>query len=191
MGRIMSLLTVILLMKGSALAQVHVKGSRFIDLTVGTVDGFRFKPTQDNSGYWASIGTGRYNKMENSWRWQLNILQKNYAIPEGLNGNGKAIPVRYYTISFGHGYKLFVSKRRVIYCNVLPQILAGYESINNNRAAIDNYHILNPSGFRAGAKVGIELEVENLLIIGSQQWIPNSGTKNFHTQLGIGYRFNR
>ena len=150
MEKIVTLLTVILMVKGSVLAQVHVKGNRFVDLAAGTVDGFRFDPSLDNSGLWISLGTGQYDKKENSWRWQATFLQKNYEFSEGIPMTG-TIPVRQYTVSFGHGFKLFASKRRIIYCNVQPQILAGYESINNNQANIGTYEILNPSGFRGGA----------------------------------------
>lgn len=173
-----------------AFSQVHVKGSRFFDIAAGTVDGIDHNLKNDNSGFWVSLGTGRYNKFENSWRWNLDYLQKTYVFsPDGLNTG--TIPVRHYSVQFGHGFKLIKSKRRVFYLNAIPQLLTGYESVNNNVSVAGNYHINNKNKFLIGGMVGIEIEIEHFTIQAKQRWLPKSSTKIFHTHLGIGYRFNR
>ncbi|GLU56514.1 conjugal transfer protein TraO [Dyadobacter frigoris] len=173
-----------------AFSQVHVKGTRFVDISAGTVDGVEHNLKKDNSGFWISLGTGKYNKFENSWRWNLDYLQKNYVYsPDGLNTG--LIPVRHYSVQFGHGFKLLKSKRRVFYLNAIPQLVAGYESVNNNVSTAGNYHIDNRNKFLIGGMIGIEIEIENFTIQAKQRWLPTSSTKIFHTQLGIGYRFNR
>lgn len=171
-------------------SQIHVKGNRYFDIAVGTVDGVEHDLNKDNAGFWISLGTGKYNKFENSWRWNLDYLQKTYTYSPDGNSTG-IIPVRHYSVQFGHAFKLLESKRRVFYLNAIPQMITGYESVNNNISTAGNYHINNRNKFLIGGMIGLEIEIENFTIQAKQRWFPTSSTKIFHTQLGIGYRFHR
>ena len=166
-------------------AQIHVKGLKFADIQVGTVDGIKYKG--DNSGIWVAASAGKYNKNENSFRWQLEYLQRNF----GSDFVNSTIPVRQYNVGFGYANKIIKSRNRAFYTNLTGAIIGGYESVNNNKSEIGLYKIGNKSKFMAGAEVGVEIEIERFVLVGKQRWIPSSSTKDFYLHLGLGYRFNR
>src|SRR4051794_13797352 len=112
-------------------AQIHIKGSRHLDIAGGFVDGTNFSPKKDQSGFWGSITTGKYDRNENALRFSVEYRQKYYAYGLDMLGKWRTLPVRQYGLTSGYQFKLFKSRNRVLYINFVPGAGIAYESINN------------------------------------------------------------
>ena len=167
-------------------AQIHIKGNRYVDFALGTIDGIDPKTQRTNAGQWISISTGKYDKKGNALRFTMDYKQKYYR-----SYDPKTIPVRTYSTSIGYQFGLVKSVNRFIYLNVIPNIGLVYESINNNISTIGAYEITNQSKFLLMPGCNVEIELGNITLQVRQLWHAKSDIKPFTIQIGVSYRLNR
>lgn len=190
-AKAITLLIIMAVLQQAATAQIHIKGTRFLDLAAGFVDGTNFSPGEDQSGFWAGVTTGKYDRNENALRFSLEFRQKYYAYSLDTLGKAKTLPVRHYGLTTGYQFKLFKSTDRVLYVNLVPAAGVLYESINNNVSIIDELKVNNKSRFLLTVNPAVEIEIGAFVIQCRQIWHPKSTIKPFTTELGFSYRINR
>ena len=167
-------------------AQIHIKGSRFLDFAIGTVDGLNVIPQKADAGQWIGISTGKYDKKGNALVFSVGYKQKYYK-----SYDENTIPIRTYSISSGYQFGLVKSKDRFMYLNIIPNIGVGYESVNNDIRNIGAYEVTNRSKFLFIPGINAEIELASFTLSIKQLWKPNSSIKPFSTLFGVSYRLNR
>jgi hypothetical protein len=134
-----------------ALAQVHQEGQSSIEISAGSLDGFKL-PGRDNFGFFTGLAYSRYRTRYTYWKGAFHLNQKYYAYDKAL------VPVSqwlgeatYFTRVMG-----FVGRSWVL--NVGGGAAGGYESINQDRANVEGASLMNRSNWVVGPTLAIEGE---------------------------------
>jgi len=171
-----------------SLAQVHLKGQRFIDVQAGLTDGFTL--TNHQLGINALLSTGRYNRQYNAWRGTVSYVRK----PITLGNTDQPTAVEQFTIGWGYEFNLWRNAVRTRFVRGIIQPIALYESIRPPQSiASDSARTVYvaTSRFLLGAEAGIEVELSPIIVSVRQRWLPKSSVQPFHTLFSVGWRFHR
>lgn len=182
------IILIFLVTTGVTYGQIHIKGQRYVDFAVGSLDGYKYTfKKKDNTGFWISVSTGKYDKNENALRFSADYRHKFYT----TRALDDIIPVIQYSGTFGYQFKLYKTVNRNIYVNIVPAIGCAYESINHNINQVEGFVIKNNSKFLITANPALEMEIGSIVIQARQVYHPKSTIKDFSTQIRISYRLNR
>lgn len=90
----------------AANAQNHLKGQRFFEGYLGTVDGFR-----PLSGAQILLSTGKYNRHYNAWKATASYQRKTSALVDSTN-----IPQEQFTLGYGYEFHLAPQCHPYLFC---------------------------------------------------------------------------
>ena len=167
----------------SANAQNHLKGQRFFEGYLGTVDGYR--PLSSAN---ILLSTGKYNRHYNAWKATVSYQRKTAALVDSTN-----IPQEQFTLGYGYEFILHrnataAADRSHLFCAGIGATLLGYESINHDRAISET--TTQRSKFLVGLDAGLEIEI-NPMIFGFRQLCnPTSSVQAFHSTVFMGVRWH-
>jgi hypothetical protein len=170
-----------------ALAQLHQAGQTAIELSGGTLDGFKL-PGQDNFGFFAGLSYSRYRTRYAYWKGSVHLNQKYYAYDRALvpvaQWLGEATYFSRVVGQIGSGWVL----------NVGGGAAGGCEAINHDRTGIEGATIYNPSNWVVGPTLAVELEYivsGHLILIARAQeyYLFRSSITPTRFNLGVGLKF--
>jgi hypothetical protein len=173
---------------GQAHAQRYLPGMKGIQVTAGTVDGFRLG-RQDGQAFCFGAAMAAYTKNGNRWVFGAEYLQKNHRY-----GN-MYIPVSQFTGEAGHYFRFLSDKSKTVFLSLGASILGGYETVNWGKKLLDDgTTIQNKDSFLYGGAITLELETyltdRMVLIVGARErFLPSSAVSGFHFQLNAGIKF--
>lgn len=173
---------------GQVQAQRYLPGMRGIQVTAGTVDGFKLSK-QDGQAFCFTAAMTTYTANGNRWVLGAEYLQKNYQYGEIY------IPVSQFTGEVGHYFKFLSDKSKIFFLSLGPSLLAGYETINWGKELLkDGTTIQNKDKFLYGGAITLEAETyltdKLVLIVGARErFLPSSSVSDFHFQMNIGMKF--
>ncbi len=162
----------------SANAQNHLKGQRFFEGYLGTVDGFR-----PLSGSQILLSTGKYNRHYNAWKATASYQRKTSALVDSTN-----IPQEQFTLGYGYEFILHRNATRTFFVRGLAQPFVGYESINHDQVISEN--ATQRSKFLIGLDAGLEVEINPIVFGFRQRWNPTSSVQTFHSTVFVGLRWH-
>lgn len=170
-----------------ALAQVHLKGQRFLELQSGFTDNLYLNRNQ--LGMNAIISTGVYNRQYNAWKLSFSFTQK--SLP--LSDTNRIIPMRQYGVGWGHEFNLWRNATRTRFIRGVLQPTLLYEVVGSDQTSLNNTVNASTSAsrFLLGGDVGLDVELSPVVISVRQRWQPRSRLQPFHTLFSIGWRFHR
>jgi hypothetical protein len=162
----------------SANAQNHLKGQRFFEGYLGTVDDFRLL-----SGAQMLLSTGKYNRHYNAWKATASYQRKTSVLVDSTN-----IPQEQFTLGYGYEFILHRNATRTFFVRGLAQPFAGYESINHDQVISETS--TQRSKFLVGLDAGLEVEINPVVIGFRQRWNPTSSVQAFHSTVFVGVRWH-
>ena len=172
----------------------HLKGQRFVDVGVGTMDHLSTRPFSTyNAGIGLHLATGRYRQSLSAWRVMASFGRKQ--LVNEINGATVRIPYALYTVGFGYEFNLLRSADRQRFVRAEFSGLSLYESINNDSRLVllDNqaYNLGAGSRFGLGLDGALTAEINRFTLGLRQRWVPNANYGRFHTFLSIGIRLTQ
>lgn len=179
---------------GKASGITHLKGQRFIEVALGTMDHVSAHPfSTDNAGFGLHVATGRYRQSLSAWRVMASFGRK--LIFTEVNGATVRLPYALYTAGYGYEFNLIRSADRQRFVRAEFSGLALYESINSDSQTVGTdgqvYTLSAGSRFGLGLDGALTLEVYRVTLALRQRWVPNASYGRFHTFLSIGVRLTR
>ncbi|TAE39243.1 MAG: hypothetical protein EAZ70_06990 [Runella slithyformis] len=163
----------------AAEAQNHLKGQRFFEGYLGTVDGFH--PLK---GSQILLSTGKYNRHHNAWKATVSYQRKVSILVDSTN-----IPQEQFTLGYGYELILHRNATRTFFVRGLAQPFVGYESINQNQAISETAS--QRSKLLVGLDAGLEIEINPVIFGFRQRWSPTSLAQAFHSTVFVGVRWHR
>lgn len=173
---------------GQAYAQRYLPGMKGIQVTAGTVDGFKLS-RQDGQAFSLGVALATYTKSGNRWVFGAEYLQKNHRY-----GN-TYIPVSQFTGEAGYYFKFLSDNSKTFFLSLGVSLLGGYETVNWGKELLkDGTTIQNEDNFLYGGALTLESETyltdRLVLIIGARErFLPSSSVSDFHFQLNVGIKF--
>lgn len=169
------------------LAQIHQPGQAAVELSAGTVDGFKL-PGQDNSGYFAGLSYSQYRTRYTYWKGSVHLNQKFYAYDQ------KLVPVSQWLGEATYFTRVMGLVGRSWVLNVGGGVAGGYESINQDRRTVEGATVLNRSNWVVGTTLGIEgeyiLSGRTILLARAQEYyLFRSSITPTRFNLGVGIKF--
>jgi hypothetical protein len=182
-----TILAVALLVGYSATAQVHQEGQSSMELSAGTLDGFKL-PGTDNFGYFAGLSYSRYLSRYAYWKGGIHLNQKHYAYDKTL------VPVSQWLGEATYFTRVMGLVGRSWVLNVGGGAAGGYESINQDRRTVEGAFIGNESKWVVGPTVAIEAEYifsDRMMLVARAQeyYLFRSSITPTRFNLGIGIKF--
>ncbi len=171
-----------------AQAQRYLPGQKGIQVTGGTVDGFKFK-NEDGQAFFGNVALSTYTKNGNRWVFGAEYLQKKHEYKDIL------IPLSQITAEGGYYYKFLSDPSKTIFFSVGASAVAGYETINWGKELLfDGASITSEDNFLYGGAVSFEIETYLsdklvLLVNARERILLGSDISKFHTQVGVGIKF--
>lgn len=186
--RISILITVLCLaLFGQAHAQRYLPGMKGIQMTAGTVDGFKLS-RQDGQAFCFSAAMSTYTKSGNRWVFGAEYLQKNYQYTDDY------LPVSQFTGEAGHYFKFLSDKSKTLFLSLGASLMGGYETINWGKELLkDGATIQNREHFLYGGAVTLEAETyltDRIVLLANvrQRMVAGSSINKFHTQISVGFK---
>lgn len=172
------------------LAQVHLKGQRFIETQAGLTDGFRTGKNQ--LGINALVSTGRYNRQYNAWKLTASFVYKQFAQPD----SGKLLineACRQFGIGWGYEFNLWRNAIRTRFVRGVVQPTMHYEVVGHQQKVLSDtvQSTAGTSRLLLGGDLGLELEWSPIVLSVRQRWHPKSSVQPFHTLISVGWRFHK
>lgn len=171
----------------SALAQIHQEGQTAVELSAGTVDGFKL-PGQDNFGYFAGLSYSKYRTRYAYWKGSVHLNQKFFAYDRTL------VPVSQWLGEATYFTRVMGLVGRSWVLNVGGGVAGGYESVNQDRRTVEGANVLNRSNWVVGPTLGIEWEYilsgRTILVARAQEYyLFRSSITPTRFNLGVGIKF--
>ncbi|MBD2703383.1 conjugal transfer protein TraO [Spirosoma sp. BT702] len=171
----------------TASAQIHQGGQSAVELSAGTLDGFRL-PGKDNFGYFVSVSYSRYRSRYIYWKGGLHLNQKFYTYDQRL------IPVSQWLGEATYFARVIGMVGRSWVLNIGGGIAGGYESINQDQQLVEGATLLNPSKWLLGPTIALEgeyiLSGRTILIARIQEYyLFRSSIIPTRFNLGLGIKF--
>lgn len=167
----------------------RLSGQRFVEATGGLADRLTLK----NSGWHGTITTGQYNKNLNAWKISISYGRKPLA-----NVPADSVPtttnpvqgfVEQFTIGYGRELILYKSVFRTFLVRGQVVPFVGYEAVRSGyRSGTIEPSNAPHSGVLAGADVGLEIELQPVVLGIRQRWTPTSGVGRWGTLFYVGLR---
>ena len=186
MKKIFQILLCVLL-SGSAMAQRNIPGQIGIQGQIGSVDGF--KPYDMGYRFHTSLALTRTNVNRTSWLYGLNYLQKDYVY------RGDIIPRSQFTGEVGYFIPVFPDRGWNVCLSAGVTVFAGYEIFGwGNKFLYDGARMTYEDRFIFGGAISGQLDVYLsdrviFLLNLKQNGILGTTAENFHTHIGIGFKF--
>jgi hypothetical protein len=172
----------------SAGAQIHQPGQRFIEAGAGLLKSSQIKKLT-NSGYWLKTNLGKYGKKEGVYGIGMQAQRKYYQPVE------EPIAVNQYFLEGTSAPKAFATADRLFYLNPVAGVLIGYEGTHSGEAFSTDSSAVNPNKFLVGFTGALQAEWNMtsktaFILFARLNYLPSSAIEQFHSQYGIGIRFN-
>lgn len=189
MKNILLLMFMVVWSAGDGLAQVHLKGQRFVEVQAGLTDRLRWQQNQVAiNGF---ISTGRYNRQYNAWRLTFSYSQQTLQTATSL----QLATTRQFAIGYGYEFNLWRNAVRTRFVRGSIQPIVLYESVSPTMQTQggDSLRIAptDQSKYLLGVDAGIDVEFTPVVISIRQRWQPTSSFQPFHTLFSIGWRFHK
>lgn len=172
-----------------ASAQRNLPGQKAIEVNGAFVDGLTVHTADGLYRFGGSIGFTRTNRNHTHWLFAVGYQQKDYLYRE------QVIPKAQFTGEAGLFIPVLRDRGQNISFNAGVSLLAGYESSNwGTKLLDDGARLRNKDVFIWGGALTAQLEcyLSNRVIIllnVKERGLFGTDFGNFHTQLGIGFRF--
>ncbi len=170
----------------------RLSGQRFVEATAGLA-GLPNQLRLKNSGWHGSLSTGRYNKNLNAWKWTISYVRKPLSTPRpdslATVRNSQRTLVEQFTVGYSREFVLYKSVFRTFLLRGQVQPFVGYESVNHNRQPLPSDSTFSArSQLLAGADLGLEIELQPMVLGIRQRWTPTSDVGRWGTLVYLGVR---
>ena len=168
-----------------AQAQRYLPRQKGLQITAGTVNGFKLNPLAFHAGAAFSF----YTKHGNRWVFGSEYLEKRYRYKD------LKLPQTQFTAEAGYYLKLFSGGRKTFFFSLGASVLLGYETVNwNKKKLADGATINHKDGFLYGGALTVEAEIfitDWLVVLVNvrERVLGGSSVGLFYTQPGIGLKF--
>lgn len=168
----------------------RLSGQRFVEATGGLTDQLRLK----NGGWHGSLTTGRYDKNLKAWKWTISYVRKPLTISSfrdnlATPSNPVSLTIEQFTIGYGREFVLYKSVFRTFMIRGQVQPFVGYESVNGGRRLhVTDSTFATRSHVLAGADLGLEIELQPVVLGIRQRWTPTSNMAQCGMLVYVGLR---
>lgn len=168
-------------------AQIHQAGQASVEASTGLVDGVKL-PGSDNFGFFTALSYSRYRTRYTYWKAGVHLNQKYYAYDRAL------VPVSQWLGEVTAFSRAFGVVGNSWLLNMGGGAAGGYESINQNRQAIEGATLMNQSNWIVGPTIAVELEyilsARTMLVARIQEYyLFRSSVTPTRFTIGVGLKF--
>lgn len=176
-----------------ARAQRGLPGQVGLGVAASLVDGMTLC-TGDGQGRFAvEAALTRYNRNHSYWSFTASLLRKDYRYRSIVAR--QIVPMAQFAVEAAYNHPLLHDRARTITLFAGVGALAGYETVGWGRKLLtDGARLRSDDGFIYGLSLAASLEAYLsdrviLLLRLRERCAFGSSTGQFHTQVGIGFRF--
>jgi hypothetical protein len=186
---ILSTLALCFALSGEAYAQRYLPGQKGLQITAGTVNGFKLNSQNSDFAFHAGIGFSVYTQNKNRWVFGGEYLEKRFEYKDF------AIPQAQFSVESGYYLNFLSDKSKTFFFSIGASALAGYETINWDRKLLpDGARLENRDAFIYGGALTFETEIFLtdwlvLLVNLRERMLFGSSVGRFNTQFGAGIKF--
>ena len=161
-----------------------------IELKGAMADGFYTNEANNAAGYVFGVSLSSYAKGGNMWVFGGEFLNR-YNPYKDIR-----IPTSQFTAEGGFYYKFLADAHKIVFCYLGASALAGYETVNwGDKLLFDGATLRSEDAFIYGGAATLEVEGYitdriALLVNVRERFLWGGSTGHFHTQYGIGLKFN-
>lgn len=147
-----SFIILLTLMPGLVFCQSHLKNQKFLDIALGTYDGFSSK------NYSIILALGKYDTKANANVLEFSLAQK-MANTENSN---LQVPVAQVFANYRRDYTILKNYNKTFIVSLSAKANMGYEIINRGKNRYLAYTLDNKSDYLLGFGIGPNLEYNNV-----------------------------
>ncbi|MES2797371.1 MAG: conjugal transfer protein TraO [Bacteroidota bacterium] len=165
--------------------QTHLKNQQFIDFSMGGYDGL------STNNYSFNLGLGKYNKKSNTSNFEITYAYKLSETTDIQNiASNFLIPVEQLFISYKRDLSIFRNYNSTFLISIFGKANLGYEAIDRNKNANQDYVLANKSDYLLGVGFGPNIEFQNLHfgVVNNLNFISNY--QKFSVSPYLKYRFH-
>jgi Conjugative transposon protein TraO len=136
-----------------------MKNQQFIDISFGGFDGFSAKD------YSIKLGVGKYNQKAKAQGFEFTYAHKCVETMDLQNNPSPfQIPIEQLILCYKRDFSMYKNYNNTLIFSFFAAANGGYESINHNKAFVQDYILVPKSDYLLGIGFGPNLEFNNIHI---------------------------